>query len=401
MNSTNNSRQGNASLIYLLALAAGLAVANIYYNQPVLGLVAAELKGGDHVGLVATITQLGYTLGLLLLVPLCDTLNRKKLIMALCGLLVVSAAVAALASGMTVLMLASAGMGVAATITQMVVPMAAELARDGERGKAVGIAFSGVLCGILLARVVSGAVGQWLGWREAFWLASALAVLLSGLLVWRLPDLPNKSQLSYGKLLVSMLHLLRDYRALRYAALIQACIFGAFSAFWSVLALYLQSPAYGLGASVAGSFGLVGLVGVLAAQAGGRLTDRFGVRCGVLIGSLTSITAFVVMSFNGMVALVIGVIVLDFGVSMAQVSNQSLILGLSESARGRVNTIYMTVIFLGGSLGSAVASQAWAACRWQGVMLTGCGFALAGLVFHLLERRCTCPAGSNRAQGCC
>ena len=401
MNCEINSRQGNASLIYLLALAAGLAVANIYYNQPVLGLVAAELKGGDHVGLVATITQLGYTLGLLLLVPLCDTLNRKKLIMALCGLLVVSAAAAALAPGMAVLLMASAGMGVSATITQMVVPMAAELARDGQRGKAVGVAFSGVLCGILLARVLSGAVGQWFGWREAFWLACGLAVLLSGLLAWRLPDLPNKSQLSYGKLLVSMLHLLRDYRALRYAALIQACVFGAFSAFWSVLALYLQSPAYGLGASVAGSFGLVGLVGVLAAQAGGRLTDRFGVRCGVLIGSLTSITAFVVMSFNGMVALVIGVIVLDFGVSIAQVSNQSLILGLSESARGRVNTIYMTVIFLGGSLGSAVASQAWAACRWQGVMLAGGGFALAGLVFHLLERRCTCPAGSGQTQECC
>ena len=134
MNSENNFRQGNTSLIYLLALAAGLAVANIYYNQPVLGLIAAELKGGDTVGLVATITQLGYTLGLLLLVPLCDTLNRKKLTMALCGLLVVSAAAAALAPGMAVLMMASAGMGVAATITQMVVPMAADLARDGERG---------------------------------------------------------------------------------------------------------------------------------------------------------------------------------------------------------------------------------------------------------------------------
>ena len=401
MNSEINSRQGNGSLIYLLALAAGLAVANIYYNQPVLGLVAAELKGGDHVGLVATITQLGYTLGLLLLVPLCDTLNRKKLILALCGLLVVSAAAAALAPGMAVLLMASAGMGVAATITQMVVPMAAELARDGERGKAVGIAFSGVLCGILLARVLSGAVGQWLGWREAFWLACGLALMLSALLAWRLPDLPRKSNLSYGRLLVSMLHLLRDYRALRYAALIQACVFGAFSAFWSVLALYLQSPAYGLGASVAGSFGLVGLVGVLAAQAGGRLTDRFGVRYGVLLGSLTSIAAFVIMSFNGMVALVVGVIVLDFGVSIAQVSNQSLILGLSESARGRVNTIYMTVFFLGGSLGSAVASQAWAAFRWQGVMLAGGGFAVAGLVFHLLERRCVCPSGSRQKQECC
>ena len=401
MNSENTSRQGNASLIYLLALAAGLAVANIYYNQPVLGLIAAELKGGDHVGLVATITQMGYTLGLLLLVPLCDTLNRKKLVMALCGLLVVSATAAALAPGMAVLMMASAGMGVAATITQMVVPMAADLAEEGQRGRAVGIAFSGVLCGILLARVVSGAVGQWFGWREAFWLASALAVLLSGVLAWRLPDLPRKSQLSYGRLLLSMLQLLRDYRALRYAALIQACVFGAFSAFWSVLALYLQSPAYGLGASVASSFGLVGLVGVLAAQAGGRLTDRFGVRYGVLLGSLTSIAAFVIMSFNGMVALVVGVIVLDFGVSIAQVSNQSLILGLSESARGRVNTIYMTVFFLGGSLGSAVASQAWAAFRWQGVMLAGGGFAVAGLVFHLLERRCACPSGSRHAQECC
>ena len=155
-------------------------------------------------GLVATITQMGYTLGLLFLVPLCDTLNRKRLVLILCALLVVSAALAALAPGMAVLMAASAGMGVAATITQMVVPMAADLAREGERGKAVGIAFSGVLCGILLARVVSGAVGQWLGWREAFWLACAFAVLLSALLAWRLPDLPSKSSLSYGRLLVSM-----------------------------------------------------------------------------------------------------------------------------------------------------------------------------------------------------
>ena len=397
MATVNITDRQNWSTIYMLALAAGLAVANLYYNQPVLGLVAAELKGGDHVALVATITQVGYTLGLLLLVPLCDTLNRKKLVLALSGLLVVSAAAAALAPGMTVLLAASAGMGVAATITQMVVPMAADLVADGQRGKAVGIAFSGVLCGILLARVVSGAVGQWLGWREAFWLADALAVLLA----WRLPDLPRKSSLPYGRLLVSMLQLLRDYRPLRYAAAIQACIFGSFSAFWSVLALYLQSPAYGLGAGVAGSFGLVGLMGVLAAQAGGRLADRFGARFGVLLGTLTGIAAFGLMSLNGMAALVAGVVMLDFGVSIAQVSNQSLILGLSESARGRVNTIYMTVLFMGGSLGSAAASHAWAAYRWQGVMLTGGGFALAGLVFHLLERRCSSPATGRQPQGCC
>ena len=397
MATVNITDRQNWSTIYMLALAAGLAVANLYYNQPVLGLVAAELKGGDHVALVATITQVGYTLGLLLLVPLCDTLNRKKLVLALSGLLVVSAAAAALAPGMTVLLAASAGMGVAATITQMVVPMAADLVADGQRGKAVGIAFSGVLCGILLARVVSGAVGQWLGWREAFWLADALAVLLA----WRLPDLPRKSSLPYGRLLVSMLQLLRDYRPLRYAAAIQACIFGSFSAFWSVLALYLQSPAYGLGAGVAGSFGLVGLMGVLAAQAGGRLADRFGARFGVLLGTLTGIAAFGLMSLNGMAALVAGVVMLDFGVSIAQVSNQSLILGLSESARGRVNTIYMTVLFMGGSLGSAAASHAWAAYRWPGVMLTGGGFALAGLVFHLLERRCSSPATGRQPQGCC
>ena len=401
MATVNITDRQNWSTIYMLALAAGLAVANLYYNQPVLGLVAAELKGGDHVALVATITQVGYTLGLLLLVPLCDTLNRKKLVLALSGLLVVSAAAAALAPGMTVLLAASAGMGVAATITQMVVPMAADLVADGQRGKAVGIAFSGVLCGILLARVVSGAVGQWLGWREAFWLADALAVLLGALLAWRLPDLPRKSSLPYGRLLVSMLQLLRDYRPLRYAAAIQACIFGAFSAFWSVLALYLQSPAYGLGAGVAGSFGLVGLMGVLAAQAGGRLADRFGARFGVLLGTLTGIAAFGLMSLNGMAALVAGVVMLDFGVSIAQVSNQSLILGLSESARGRVNTIYMTVLFMGGSLGSAAASHAWAAYRWPGVMLTGGGFALAGLVFHLLERRCSSPATGRQPQGCC
>lgn len=396
-----NEARRNWRLIYLLALAAGLAVANIYYNQPVLGLIGSELHSGDHVGLVATLTQAGYTLGLLFIVPLCDSMSRRRLILGLSALLVVSAAASALAPGMGVLLVSSLGVGIAATITQMVVPMVADVARDGERGKAVGIAFSGVLCGILLARVVSGAVGQWLGWRAAFWLACSLAVLLGAMLARWLPDLPRKSDLPYGRLLASMLRLLGEYRSLRYACVIQGCVFGAFSAFWSVLALYLQSPAYRLGPGVAGAFGLVGVAGVFAAQIGGRLSDRYGARSGVLVGTLTCLASFGIMGLGHMAALVVGIVVLDFGVSLAQVSNQSLVLGLSESARGRVNTLYMTAIFLGGSLGSAVASQAWASLRWPGVMLAGGGFALVGLVAHLLERHYSGPTKACGSKAHC
>lgn len=388
-------------LIYLLAASAGLAVANIYYNQPVLGLIGQDMGPGGHVGLVPTLTQAGYTLGLLFIVPLCDTMSRRRLILGLCALLVVSAAAAALAPGIGVLLASSLGMGIAATITQMVVPMVADIARDGERGKAVGIAFSGVLCGILLARVVSGAVGQWLGWRAAFWLACVLALLLGIMLARRLPDLPRKSDLPYGRLLVSMLRLLREYRSLRYACAIQGCVFGAFSVFWSVLALYLQGPAYRLGSGVAGAFGLVGVAGVFAAQIGGRLADRYGARSGVLVGTLACLASFGVMWWGHMATLVTGIVVLDFGVSLAQVSNQSLVLGLSETARGRINTLYMTAIFLGGSLGSAVASQAWTALGWPGVMLAGGGFSLLSFIIHLLERRCPHPLGAPGKPCCC
>ncbi|QET31300.1 MFS transporter [Burkholderia multivorans] len=380
---------GNSrGLLFALAAAAGLAVANLYYNQPVLGLIASDLDVGARIGLLTTVTQLGYTLGLILLVPLCDTLDRRSLILVLCGLLVAASAVGAVAGNLFVLLCSAAGMGVTATITQMVVPMAADVVSSDERGKAIGVAFSGALSGILLARVVSGAIGQLFGWRASFWMATALAVCLWALLGLTLPRLPRKSDLSYKQLLRSMLQLLIDLPGLRYACAIQAFVFGAFSAFWSVLALYLQGEPFRLGPGVAGAFGLVGVVGVLAAQAGGRLTDRYGARSGVLMGTLACVVSFALMGLTHSLALlIVEVVILDAGVALAQVSNQSLILGLSEAARGRINTVYVTVIFFGGALGSALASYGWSHARWTGVVATGGGMSALALLSYFASRR--------------
>ena len=374
-------------LLFAMALAAGLAVANLYYNQPILGLIAKGLGVADHIGMVPTVTQFGYAAGLVFLVPLCDKVNRRPLILGMAGLLTLTTIASALAPNIELLLIASAGVGFAATITQMIVPMVAELASAEGRGKAIGTAFSGVLCGIILARVVSGTVGQIWGWRAAFWMAAGLALLLSLLLAAMLPRLPPKSNMGYWKLLGSMFAILGEFRSLRFACAIQACIFAAFSAFWSVLALRLQKPPYELGPGVAGAFGLVGVAGVLAAQVGGRLTDRFGSRNGVLAGAIACITAFIVMeSTQGLVFLIAGVILLDLGLSLAQVSNQTLILGLSEDARGRINTVYVSVIFLGGAVGSAAAIFGWSHYQWGGVMAVGGGLSLLGALIHFRER---------------
>ena len=373
-------------LLFILALCAGAAVANLYYAQPLLALIAQSFNAPTSVGLIAVATPVGYTLGIIFILPLGDLIERKRLTVSLVAVLVISTLACSIAPSLLMLALASLFVGVGATITQILVPFAADLAAPEQRGRAVGVVFSGILAGILLARTVSGVIGQALGWRPMFAIASVVALVLGVILSTSLPKIEPKTSQRYIALLGSMFRLLVQHRSLRTACAIQACLFAIFSAFWSVLALFLAKPPFNLGPAAAGAFGIVGLVGVCAANVSGRLIDHYGTRLGLRLGLVCCVAAWGIFAADvSLRGLIVGVLLLDFGLSIANVSNQSMILGLDAQARSRINTIYVTAIFLGGSIGTGAASMAWAYSGWPLVCAFGLAAALLAFGIHAYE----------------
>ncbi|MBV7470560.1 MFS transporter [Aeromonas media] len=381
------------ALVFAMALSCGLAVANIYYNQPMLAVMAQDFPGQSAIPLIAMLTQLGYATGLLLLVPLGDVVERRWLVLGQFMLIAQASAMAAMATGASLLMLASVLLGIGATAAQQIVPVAATLADPARRGAVVGSVMSGLLGGILLSRTLAGLVTAYGSWRAMFWCGVPLA-LLGGLLMARMIplDLPRTS-LSYPRLLASLAELWREEPALRRATLIQALLFASFSTFWTVLAFYLADPAYGLGAEVVGLFGVIGVAGVVAAPLAGRMADRRGARSVVLVGALLVVLAWILFeTWLSLVGLALGVILLDLGVQSALVAHQQLIYGLRAEARGRINTLFMTGMFLGGTLGSSLAMLAWQQERWVGVCWAGLALALAACLGALAGKRSLHPA---------
>lgn len=363
-------------LTFAMAAAAGIAVANIYYNQPMLGLIGQEMSHSPLTALIPTATQLGYALGLFLLVPLGDLLDRRRLIVTQFTLLGLAAAAAALAPDAALLVVASLLLGAGATVAQQIVPFAAALAAPQERGRIIGTVMGGLLTGILFSRTLAGFVGTHGGWRQMFWLGLPLALAAAGTMAALLPSAKPAAGMGYVPALKSLAQLWRRHAALRTATLVQAGLFASFSAFWTILALHLQEPAFGLGADAAGLFGVVGVVGVAAAPLAGRLADRRGPALVIGLGAAATLASWLLFGLWGSVAgLVIGVLLLDFGVQSALVSNQHVIYALDPAARSRLNTVFMTGMFLGGALGSAAASAAWSAGGWTAVSILGAAFA--------------------------
>lgn len=375
-------------LTLIMAAACGIAVANLYYNQPMLGIIQAAFPGQQAItAFVPTATQLGYAMGMLLLVPLGDRFERKRLILIQFGALILSLAAVALAPTAWLLILASVLVGVSTSVTQQILPFAAELSAPNRRGHTIGIVMSGLLCGILLGRAFAGAVAVHYGWRAVFWLGLVMAVLLAMVLALVLPQSPPKTQASYGQLIKSLVDLWREEPQLRYATMIQASVFASFSAFWTILALQLAS-AYRLGADVAGMFGVIGTVGVLFAPFAGKIADRRGPHFVIGLAGATMIVSWIIFGIWGMVAgLVVGLILLDFGTQGSQVSNQHVIQALRPEARNRLNATMMSGAFLGGAMGSAAASLAWQFAGWTAVCLLGAGFSALALGIHAIGRR--------------
>jgi len=380
-------------LIVLLAISAGLSVASLYYVQPLLGILAADIDiDARTAGLIPTLTQLGYALGILLLIPLGDRVDRRRLIVIKATLLALALLATALAPSIATLLVSSLAVGLTATIAQDIVPAAAMLAADRDRGKVVGTVMTGLLLGILLSRVVSGVVAEVFGWRAIFIVATVLIVLISLALQRGLPRFTPTSQLRYHELMATLYHLWRDQPELRRAATAQALLSVAFSAFWSTLSIHLLES-YQLGSAVSGAFGLAGAAGALAAPFAGRMADRSGPHQVTRLGSAIVVLSFVVMAAEpwlpaplALGLIVIGALGFDFGIQATLVSHQTLIYGLDPAARSRLNAVMFTLVFVGMAVGSALGSYLLGAWGWPGVIALATLASLGALLIRLIDR---------------
>jgi len=377
------------SLLWVMAIATGLIVANLYYNQPLLDDMARTFHvGSAKAGQVGGLTQLGYATGMLFIAPLADMIRRKRLIMVCLALATVALILVGMATGINLLIAASYFVGIFSLIPQLLVPMTAHLAKPEERGAKIGFVMSGLLLGILLSRTISGFVGAHLGWRAMFYIAAGIMVVIWMLLFFLLPEVEPEYTGTYGELMKSLITLIKEEPALRVAAIRGALCFACFSAFWVTLTFLLREN-FDKGSDVAGLFGLVGAFGALAAGLMGKLSDKMDAYKLSAFTLLLIVVSFVVFYFSAhsFIGLIIGVIVMDMGVQATHISNQSLIFTLRPEARNRINTIYMVTYFIGGGFGTYLAAQAWAHYKWTGVCILGIAVSVIAVVVHLLSHR--------------
>lgn len=389
-------------IIFVLAMGAGFSVAAIYYAQPLLPLMGSDLHLTiDGMGLVPTLTQAGYALGILFLLPLGDRYDRRRLILTKCAALAILLLACSFTTTLSTLLVVSLLLGMAATMAQDIVPAAAILAPEGKQGKTVGTVMTGLLLGILLSRTVSGFVGAAFGWRMMFQLA-AVSIAFIGTLMWFvLPRFAVHSTLSYPQLMKSMAHLWQRYPALRRAAFAQGFLSIAFSAFWSTLAVMLLEK-YQLGSAVAGTFGIAGAAGALAAPLAGGLADKVGAekvtQLGAALVSLSFAMMFVlplVSAHTQLVIIALAAIGFDLGLQSSLVAHQNLVYGLEPQARGRLNALLFTVVFIGMALGSVLGSKLYMVAGWTGVVALATVTGVIALVIRLIDNRRMQAAARN------
>lgn len=399
MSDTTAPNQLPRTLLLLMATAISATAANLYYNQPLLPDIRSAMNLGEGaVGLIPSATQLGYAAAILLISPLGDVMNRRKLIGYLSVLLTISLLSVFLAPGFGVLIVAFFAVGLGANITQQLLPIGASLASPSTKGATMGTLMTGLTIGILLSRTVSGSIAEYFGWRAVFLVAAVLAATFGLLLRANLPDNKPKVTIGYPALIASMFGLLRKHPLLRESALTGALWFGAFNALWATLAIHVTGQPFDYTVQQAGLFGLVGMSGIAGAKLAGRFVDRLGPTRIITFALTVVLAAFAILAVSGnsLTGLVIGIILLDLGVFGAQIPNQVRVFAIDPDAQSRMNAVYMLAYYLAASLGSAAGVKIMSIAGWQGMALFGLGLAALALAHHLLRQRKT-PLASIKA----
>ncbi|WBL23603.1 MFS transporter [Zunongwangia sp. HRR-M8] len=385
-----NREEGlKTSVLYLMSAGAGLVVANNYYNQPLLSLMAKDFQVSESaVSNIPLFTQLGYAFGLLFIIPLGDKFPRKKMVMIDFIFIIASLLAMALAQSLPILIISGFFVGFSCVVPQVFVPMAAQLAKPEKRGSAIGIVMSGLLIGILGSRFISGFVGEYFGWRLMYFIAAGIMLIFCLLLKLKLPELQPDFKGTYKELMQSLWGYFKSEPSVRLAAVRGGLGFAGFSAFWTTL-VFLMEDNFNYGSGIAGAFGVLGIAGALAASLIGKLSDRMNKNLLITIATAIMIFAWGVFEFSGhsIFGLVIGVILVDMGLQSLHITNQNIIFSRNPDARNRINTIYMVGYFIGGALGTITGAYAWELFQWRGVASLGLFYAILILIFHFAFKK--------------
>ncbi|HEY2494033.1 MAG TPA: MFS transporter [Paenibacillus sp.] len=402
---TNQDSRISSWLMVLLATACGLIVANLYYAQTIVGPIRDAIGlTSTAAGLIVTVTQIGYVVGLLFIVPLSDVIENRSLTIFMLIVAIGALLTAAFAPNASLFLIASLFIGVGSVVAQILVPFASYLASEDQRGRVVGNVMSGLLLGIMLARPLASFITSLWGWRAIFVLSAIVISLLTVLLSYVLPKRKPSPMVSYSKLIISLGAILRKTPVLRRRALYQACLFGAFSLFWTVVPLHLVDH-FGMSQRGIAWFALVGVGGAIAAPIAGRLADKGWSKwltgLAMIVAALSFLLIHLFQSYStlALILLFVSAFTLDMAVSGNLVVSQRAIYSMGSEARGRLNGLFMSIFFLGGAIGSSLGAWSYTHGGWKLTSLIGTILPLLALVYFFTEKRTTKTDTDSRTLG--
>lgn len=377
-------------IILLMAMMAGLTVANLYYNQPLLEMIRCDLQTSSSLAnLIAVITQLGYALGLLFIVPTGDLFSRRKIIVVCMVIAALMTTTIGLSDNIYIIWTASLLMGACSIVPQLFIPIAGQFSKPENKARNMGYVLSGLLIGILAARVVSGMIGEWFGWRMMYYIAGVVMIMCLALTLWLMPQMQQNFSGTYAGLMKSVVRIFADHPRIRLNSIRAAFGFGSMLTFWACLAFHLADAPFHSGSDAVGYLGICGVAGALVASGIGKYIPRFGVKRFSIVGASIQLAAWLTawLFGNTYIGLILCIILIDIGLQCLQLSNQSACIQEVPEASNRANTIFMTTYFIGGSMGTFLAGQGWYLAGWQGVCLVGFTFAVISLCISLILDR--------------
>ena len=377
------------SILIMMSVVAGLTVANLYYNQPLLEEMKASLGANEvETNLITVITQAGYAAGLLFVVPLADMLSRRKIIMTNMATAVLMALVIAFTADIKAVWAASFILGMCSVVPQIFVPMAGLFSKPENKSRNMGYVLSGLLTGVLGARVISGYLGDWVGWRAMYGIAAVIMLICLAVTLKMLPVMRPSFKGSYPQLMRTVGEIFFSHPNIRLYSLRASCSFASMMSIWSCMAFHLSGSPFNAGSDKVGLLGLCGIAGAMAASGVGKYIPRFGILRFSTFGSVFQLLAWgIAFLFGGFYAgLALAIILVDIGAQCQQLSNQSGCLKEVPHASNRANTIFMTSLFIGGSVGTFCSGAIWPHCGWHGVCCVGILFATLSLIISAYER---------------